>query len=462
MNIATIIFPVINAIGVVCLSSAYAVIAILAMAVAIILVVKGIKIKKQINALSVQFFKNENKSTSEALAAFKERFKSQEENLEKAIKELESLGKNEYNHVSQNIQGPLGDALTNLQSRLAAIKLQESQQNWLVQGMAELGRIKGNNISQEDYAYQTINFVIKYLSANQGGFFGMNEDKKNLKLLAAYAYGRKKYRAEDLVIEVGCGLLGQSVLERDIIYMTNLPKDYLKITSGLGEATPRCIAIVPLFYRDLAYGVLEIASFQVLEEYQKEFLRKASAVIASELSNVNNQIQTKKLLDQAQDQAHQLSSQEEELRQSMEEMSATQEEMRRKEIALEEKLEEIEAERAKNVAILESCADGVISFNELGHIEFTNVAAQDMLGFVKEELLDKTVEGLLGILINYDKSGQPQLLARTGNQITSRTEVNTIDRFGNEVSLLITAARVKVRGKSLFTLFAQKISVDLF
>ena len=462
MNIATIQFPVINAIGVVCLSSAYAAIAMLALGLAIILVIKGIKIRKQIKELSIQFFKNENKNALEALVAFKERFTVQEENLEKAIKELESLGNNESNHISQHIQGPLGDALANLQSRLAAIKLQESHQNWLVQGMAELGRIKGNTISQEDYAYQTINFVIKYLSANQGGFFGMNEDKKSLKLLAAYAYGRKKYRAEDLVIEVGCGLLGQSVLERDIIYMTNLPKDYLKITSGLGEATPRCIAMVPLFYRDMAYGVLEIASFQVLEEYQKEFLRRASGMIASELSNVNNQIQTKKLLDQAQDQAHQLSSQEEELRQSMEEMSATQEEMRRKEIALEDKLEEIEAERAKNVAILESCADGVISFNELGHIEFTNVAAQDMLGFMKEELLDKTVEGLLGILINYDKSGQPQLLSRTGNQITSRTEVNTIDRFGNEVSLLITAARVKVRGKSLFTLFAQKISVDLF
>jgi len=462
MNIVAILFPVVNAEADMCPSSAYAVVAGLAMALTIFLMIKGERTRRQINELSGEFLKNESKNISKALVAFKERLTLQEENMAKAIKELESLGKNESNHESQNIQGPLGDALAHLQTRLAAIKQQEAQQNWLVRGLAELGRIKGNNLSKEDYAFQTINFIIKYLGANQGGFFGMSEDKKSLKQLAAYAYRRKKYRAEDLIIEVGCGLLGQSVLERDIIYMTNLPKDYVKITSGLGEATPRCLAIVPLFYRDSAHGVIEIASFQILEEYQKEFLRKASEVIASELSNVTQQIETKRLLDQAQDQAHQLSSQEEELRQSMEEMSATQEEMRRKEIALEDKLEEIEAERAKNVAILESCADGVISFNELGHIEFTNVAAQDMLGFMKEELLTKTVEGLLGILIKYDKAGQPQLLARTGNQITSRTEVNTHDRFGNEVSLLITAARVKVRGKSLFTLFAQKISVDLF
>jgi len=131
-------------------------------------------------------------------------------------------------------------------------------------------------------------------------------------------------------------------------------------------------------------------------------------------------------------------------------------------VALEEKLEEIELERAKGQAILESCADAVISFNEVGEIEFTNAAAQDMLGYMKEEMFNKTVQGLLGIIIRRGVNGQPLLLAQTGNAITSRTEVNHADRFGNEISLLVTAATVNVKNKILFTLFAQKISVDLF
>jgi PAS domain S-box-containing protein len=300
------------------------------------------------------------------------------------------------------------------------------------------------------------------MGGNQGAFFEITDDQKSLRLLSSYAYEKRKYNDSELIIDLNCGLLGQSVLERDIIYMTDVPKSYVKITSGLGEATPRSISIVPLFYRDQPFGVIELASFNTLEEHQKSFLKQASEIIASELANTQVQIQTKHLLEKAQEQANQLSSQEEELRQSMEEMTSTHEEMRRSAIALEEKLEEIELERAKNQAILESCSDGVISFNELGHIEFSNAAAQDIFGLVKEEMFNKTINGLLGILIKYNGQEHPKLITKAGNEVSSRTEVNSHDRFGNEISLLLTAARVKVKGKTLFTLFAQKISVDLF
>jgi PAS domain S-box-containing protein len=142
-------------------------------------------------------------------------------------------------------------------------------------------------------------------------------------------------------------------------------------------------------------------------------------------------------------------------------MQATQEEMRRKEIALQEKLEEIEAERAKNLAILETCMDAVISFNIDGTIEFCNRAGEEMLGYSRQELASRSIYSTLNLHLSF-RGEEPVLLSKTGTQITTRSEVNTKGRNGEELSLLLTASLIKLKRKSMFTLFAQKISVDLF
>jgi PAS domain S-box-containing protein len=436
--------------------------AVAALAITIALMVHVLRIKKQVARLAQQQLSVKSLKTFRTLKTLETKMQLQEKTLNKAIKELARLGDSHSNHQPENIEGPLGEAFSWLTARLEAIRLEESRQTWLMGRVAEIANIKGNDLSSEAYAEKVICTIVKSLGANQGTFFGMSDDKASLKLLGTCAREKRKSCDTDLEVAIGSGLLGQAILEKEIIYLTDVPKGYVKITSGLGEATPRCIAIVPLIYRGQAFGAMEIASFQVFENHRKDFLKKVSEIIALEIASVTVQSQTKQLLARAQEQAHQLSSQEEELRQSMEEMAATQEEMKRNEIALEGKLREIELERARNQAILESCADGVISFNELGRIEFSNTAAQDILCFVKEEMFNKNIQGLLGILIAKDDHGQLRLVSNTGNEITSRTEVNSKDRFGNELSLLITSARVNVQDKSLFTLFVQKISVDLF
>jgi PAS domain S-box-containing protein len=145
----------------------------------------------------------------------------------------------------------------------------------------------------------------------------------------------------------------------------------------------------------------------------------------------------------------------------MEEMQATQEEMRRKEIALQDKLDEIDSERGKNLAILETCMDAVVSFTIDGAIEFCNRAGEEMLGYTRYELASHSIFKLLNLHVSF-RQEEPVLLSKTGNQITTRSEVNTTDRNGDELSLLLTATHIKLKEKSMFTLFAQKISVDLF
>jgi PAS domain S-box-containing protein len=198
--------------------------------------------------------------------------------------------------------------------------------------------------------------VVHYMKANQGFIFvkeGEGEDEK-LELLAARAWERKKFMQK--TVNIGEGLVGQVAIERQTIYLTKVPNDYVHITSGLGQANPRSILIVPLKSEDEVVGVIEMASFELYEQSQIKFMEKVGESIASTILTTRNNQKNKSLLEQSKLLAEQMRAQEEEIRQNMEEMQATQEEMQRKnheierllalsnqkEAELKEKLEQIQ------------------------------------------------------------------------------------------------------------------------
>jgi PAS domain-containing protein len=178
--------------------------------------------------------------------------------------------------------------------------------------------------------------MVKYLGVNQGGLFVLNEagreEEKLLEMTACYAFDRKKFAEKQ--IHPGEGLVGTCYLEGATIYMTDIPNEYITITSGLGDANPRAVLICPLKVNDEIFGVIELASFHPFEPYQLDFVQKVSESIAATISSVRVNIRTERLLAQTQQQTEEMANQEEELRQNMEEMQATQEDMRRREAEL--------------------------------------------------------------------------------------------------------------------------------
>ncbi len=215
-------------------------------------------------------------------------------------------------------------------------KTEEAQQAeklriWESEGIAKFGTLLRTHNNDKDVYDILTSELVKYLEVSQGSFYLVREETGNkyLEMEGCYAFNRKKYLHQK--IKIGEGLVGQCYLEKLPTYLENVPDNYLKIRSGLGDAAPRSIIIIPLIHDDQVEGIMEFASFTKLEEHKTLFLEKLSINVASWVSTHRINQETKELYDKSQEHAQQMHEQEEEMRQNLEELAATQEDMKRKE-----------------------------------------------------------------------------------------------------------------------------------
>jgi PAS domain-containing protein len=174
--------------------------------------------------------------------------------------------------------------------------------------------------------------IVKYLNAIQGGFFVYDDTDKSspsLNLISAFAYNRKKYHQKSLAI--GEGLVGTCAREKQSINLTEIPRGYISITSGLGDTPPNNLLLVPVLHENELLGVLEIASLNKFKDHEIKFAEEVARNLGSTIVYTRNNQRTAELLAKSQHQALEMTEQEEEMRQNMEELKATQEESNRRE-----------------------------------------------------------------------------------------------------------------------------------
>lgn len=233
-------------------------------------------------------------------------------------------------------QDNLAGELIQMREQMKLMRADDEKRRWASEGIAQLSEIlRIHQHNPPALSENTVRFLVKYIHAQQGSLFWAVEEEgtRYLDMVACYAFERKKYLNKR--INVGEGMIGQAYLEKRANVITRIPQGYINITSGLGDATPNCLAIVPMVYNEQVEAVIEIASFKTFEPHQVEWLVKIGEIIASAMVSVKTTEKTQVLLEQFRQQTEQMKAQEEELRQNMEEMEATQEEMRRKELELE-------------------------------------------------------------------------------------------------------------------------------
>jgi len=298
-----------------------------------------------------------------------------------------------------NNQGDLGGALVEMRNRLFQVSqeredahLDSQKRTWIAEGAAKFGEIlRKNNDDMEEFAFQALSSLVAYIEVNQGVMYVINDNDQNntfYELFASVAAGKRKFMKKKIIL--GEDLVGQSVQERRTIYMTEIPKDYFEISSGLGKVKPQSLLIVPLMLHDNILGIIEMASLSEIEQYKIDFVERVGKDIASTISAVKISQKTNSLLKEMQKQAQKLSEQEEELRQNIEELTALQEEANRKELEVKGILQALQT----TFLVLEFDMDGIIIEANDAFLQFFGVSKNNCLGrsFVDFTNRNKKVE----------------------------------------------------------------------
>lgn len=170
---------------------------------------------------------------------------------------------------------------------LARRKLDE-QQNWASYGLARFGEmIRDFEHHTDDSSNALVRELVKYVEVEVGGLFLMtrtSEGEPVLEMTGAYAFDREK-RVERSFLP-GEGLVGRCALEKQSILISDVPADYIRIRSGMGEDLPSTILLVPIMFDEEVLGVIELASFGEIESFKINFLESLGRSAAPVLSRL--------------------------------------------------------------------------------------------------------------------------------------------------------------------------------
>jgi CheY-like chemotaxis protein/CHASE3 domain sensor protein len=190
------------------------------------------------------------------------------------------------------------------------------EQNWLKSNLAEFTQMLQGQRNLESVSRTILSNLAPLVGASAGVFYVMDSisDEPVLKLLGSYAYQERKNLANQF--RLGEGLVGQCALEKQRILLTGVPSDYIRISSGLGEAPPLNIIVLPIIFEDQVNAVIELAAFAPFKDLHLTFLEQLSEILGVFLNNITSQLQTQQLLAESVALTEELQSQQEELQQS--------------------------------------------------------------------------------------------------------------------------------------------------
>jgi PAS domain S-box-containing protein len=286
----------------------------------------------------------------------------------------------------------LGMSLINMRNNLIENERRDKERNWIVRGVAEISEILRMHDAIDDLGEDVIKFILDKIGAIQGAFYVVTEDdhgKQLIEMRASYAYGRKKYLKGKF--RFAEGLIGQAAAERDTILRTEIPDEYVTITSGiLGDQKPACILIVPLITNEDVYGILEFAGFRKFDASQVKFVQELSLILARTIFNIKVNERTRHLLAESQEMSTELKEKQEVLRQNAEEMQATQEELQRSNQKLEEQIEEVNRTQKRMQLLLENASEVITIYEEDESIRYISPSVETILGYGQKEMIGKS------------------------------------------------------------------------
>ncbi|MFD4776020.1 HAMP domain-containing protein [Streptomyces sp. NPDC058427] len=258
----------------------------------------------------------------------------------------------------QALQDNINTMIANLRDTTATNK----EQDWLKGNLARISGLMQGRRDLEDVASLIMSELTPVVSAQHGAFFlatatgepdalGAEGDREGayvLQMRGSYGYSAGSMPTS---FRPGETLIGTAAEEKRTIQVDNVPPGYLKISSGLGEAPPAHVIVLPVLFEGKVLGVIELASFQPFTHIQRDFLNQLAEMIATSVNTISVNTTTEKLLEQSQELTEQLRDRSQELENRQKALQASNAELEEKAELLAQQNRDIEV---KNTEIEEA------------------------------------------------------------------------------------------------------------
>lgn len=287
----------------------------------------------------------------------------------------------------------MGKSLKTLRENLLKNKEKENDYNWITTGTNEVGGLLRKHQKIDSMIEELVVYLCKKTTAVQCAFYILKEDSENylnsdIVLASSYAYHRKKYLNH--TFKMGQGLVGQSAIEKDTLFRTEIPDDYTSIKSGLlGDKKPSAILIVPLITNEKVYGLVELAGIHTFTEQQIKFMKAISDIVARTIFNITVSERTLVLLQESR------------------------------------KAEEAQRMRAKMQALSENSLDLIVRIDLQGNILYINATI--------ETLTQQKIDSFMGTDFMLNNALPPEFVA-TWKEILDRLNVRA-EKQTHEIKL---------------------------
>ncbi|GAA4752284.1 HAMP domain-containing protein [Flavisolibacter ginsenosidimutans] len=245
----------------------------------------------------------------------------------------------------------LKDTINQMIANLKATTLLNQEQDWLKSNLAKFTQMLQGQKDLNTVTRRILSELAQVADAQLGMFYILeqdeNEQNQKLKLFSAYAYNEEQNIKREFAL--GQGLVGQCAVEKERILLTNVPSNYLKVGSGLGQALPVSVVVLPVLFENQIKAVIELASFGEFSETHLDFLSQLTESIGIVLNTIEANTRTEELLAQSQSLTDELRITNEELQdkahllaKQKQEVEAKNNEVEEARKSLEEKAEQLQ------------------------------------------------------------------------------------------------------------------------
>ncbi len=261
--------------------------------------------------------------------------------------------------IQVEARGEVAELKDNINTMIDNLRLtteRNTEQDWLKTNLARFtGMLQGRRDLAE-VGRMLLSELAPLINAQQGVMYQMqSEESEELVLLSAFADGNEDGHRKRL--QLGEGLVGQCALEKRRILIDDVPSDASPIRSGLFQAVPRNVIVLPVVFEDRIKAVIELASLSAFTASHLAFLEQLTSSIGIVLNSIEATMQTEALLKQSQQLATELQVQQKELQQTNEQLALKAQQLAEQNAEVERKNQEIEQarraleEKAKELAL---------------------------------------------------------------------------------------------------------------